>query len=398
MTADQGLGSSGSTANLGSILSSFFGPQEGAAIAAEMKAAREAAGAKKTKSTKPSTVRYPVVYTEAAARNLVIDQFNKLLKRNPTAAELKNYVPKLIKAQKDNPKVQTYTRTGDVATQTTTMGIKPDQWVEDKILTDKKLQGELANIGTVDPQVFKRQQDKAEYDALIKKAKGDPVKIANINATTSYGIDVKNIQDLFMSEANKAGAIVDEADLFNIAKEAYETNQDRNQFSLKNFFDSKMKFGGTRYTGEAGENYNDLLRTAAANGMDLAKTFGSQVPGWLQSINKGESIETFKKLIRDTAKIGMPDKVVKLLDQGIDLKSVYAPYQNIMESILELPSGSIDLNDPTLRSAITSQAEIPLYDFQRQLRKDPRWQYTNNAREEVASITQNILRDFGFQG
>lgn len=398
MTVDPGSKLGGATSNLDSTVNSFFGPVEGSAIAAEMRAAREAAGAKKKKSTKPSTVKYPVVYTESSARALVVDQFNKLLKRNPTAAELKNYVPKLIKAQKDNPKVQTYTRTGDVATQTTTMGVKPDQWVEDKILTDKKLQPELTEIGTVDPQVLKRQRDKAEYDALIKKAKGDPVKIANINATTSYGIDVRNLQDLFMSEANKSGAIVDEAQLFNVAKEAYDTNQDRNQINLKNFFNSKMKFGGANYTGEAGEYYNDLLRTAADNGLDLVKTFGSQVPTWLQSINKGESVDTFKKLIRDTAKIGMPEKVVKLLDQGIDLRSVYAPYQNLMESILELPKGTVDLNDPTLRSAITSQAEVPLYDFQRQLRKDPRWQYTNNAREEVANITQNILRDFGFQG
>lgn len=353
---------------------------------------------KKKKTTKPSRVEYPVVYTESAAKALVVDQFNKLLKRNPTASELKNYVPKLIKAQKDNPKVQTYTRTGDTATQTTTVGLKPDQWVEDKILTDKKLQKELTKIGTVDPQVLKRQQDKTEYDSLIKGAKGDPAKIANINATSTYGIEVRNLQDIFASEANKAGAIVDEGTLFDVAKEAFYTFQDRNQLSLSNFFNSRMKFGGANYTGEAGETYNDLLRTAAANGMDLNKTFGSQLPIWIQAVNKGESVDTFKKLIRDTAKIGMPEKVVKLLDQGIDLKSVYAPYQNLMENILELPSGSVDMNDPTLRSAITAQAEVPLYDFQRQLRKDPRWQYTDNARQEVASITQSVLRDFGFQG
>jgi hypothetical protein len=40
-----------------------------------------------------------------------------------------------------------------------------------------------------------------------------------------------------------------------------------------------------------------------------------------------------------------------------------------MESVLELPRGSVKLDDPTLRSAITQQGEVPIYEFERQLRK-----------------------------
>jgi hypothetical protein len=69
-----------------------------------------------------------------------------------------------------------------------------------------------------------------------------------------------------------------------------------------------------------------------------------------------------------------------------------------MSSILEIAPGSIDLNDPTLRSAIGPDKEMSLYDFQRQLRKDPRWQYTDNARETVSSGLTQILKDFGFMG
>ena len=69
-----------------------------------------------------------------------------------------------------------------------------------------------------------------------------------------------------------------------------------------------------------------------------------------------------------------------------------------MASTLELNPQSITLDDPTLRSAITAENEIPIYDFERQLRKDNRWQYTNQAKEEVANVTQKILQDFGFMG
>jgi hypothetical protein len=69
-----------------------------------------------------------------------------------------------------------------------------------------------------------------------------------------------------------------------------------------------------------------------------------------------------------------------------------------MSAILELNPDSISLNDPTLRSAIGSNGETSIYDFQRALRKDARWQYTNNAREDVFQSVGKVLQDFGFQG
>ena len=94
----------------------------------------------------------------------------------------------------------------------------------------------------------------------------------------------------------------------------------------------------------------------------------------------------------------MPEKIAKLIDQGIDLSTIYAPYKNIMATTLEINPQTIDMNDPTLRSAITADTEVPIYEFERQLRKDNRWQYTNQAKQEVASATQKILQDFGFMG
>jgi hypothetical protein len=39
-----------------------------------------------------------------------------------------------------------------------------------------------------------------------------------------------------------------------------------------------------------------------------------------------------------------------------------------------------------------------LYDFRKSLRADNRWQYTDQARSDVSSMTLEVLRDFGFQG
>lgn len=141
-----------------------------------------------------------------------------------------------------------------------------------------------------------------------------------------------------------------------------------------------------------------LAKTAAANGLDLQASFGNSLQDWSNRIANGESIEIFKSLIRQTAKRGLPESVGKLLDQGVDLEAVYEPYKKIMASVLEMNPETITLSDPTLRGAIGQDKEMTLYDFQRQLRKDPRWQYTNNARQDVSNSALQVLRDFGFQG
>ena len=94
----------------------------------------------------------------------------------------------------------------------------------------------------------------------------------------------------------------------------------------------------------------------------------------------------------------MPDNVKKLLAEGTDLETVYAPYRTQMAAILEVNPETINFTDPALRSAIGPNGEMPIYDFQRALRKDARWQYTNNAREDVFQSVSKVLQDFGFQG
>ena len=142
----------------------------------------------------------------------------------------------------------------------------------------------------------------------------------------------------------------------------------------------------------------DLAAVAKANGLDLDKNFAGQADSWIKRVENGEDVDIFKNLIRQTAKIGLPDKVGKLLDDGIDLEAVYSPYKNAMASTLEINPETINLNDATLRNAIGPDKEMSIYDFQRVLRKDPRWQYTNNAREDVFQSVNKVLQDFGFQG
>ena len=159
--------------------------------------------------------------------------------------------------------------------------------------------------------------------------------------------------------------------------------------------------GGISAKGAAGEAANalDQLRSVArANGFNLEKDFGLQLDSWLQRISRGEDINDFARLIRQQAKLGLPEKVGSLIDEGLDLANIYAPYRNTMAALLEVTPDSISLDDPLLRSAYGPDKETSIYDFKRAVRKDSRWQYTDNAREEVSNVALQVLRDFGVQG
>ena len=150
--------------------------------------------------------------------------------------------------------------------------------------------------------------------------------------------------------------------------------------------------------GVAGQNLAELRTTAAANGLDYDKSFGANTQTWLQNIAQGESIETYKQRIRDIAKLGVPNTIKDLIGQGIDLATIYTPYKNVMANVLQINPESITLFDPVLRSAITDKGEMSLFDFQRALRKDSRWQYTSDAKDEVSKAVLGVAKDFGFMG
>jgi hypothetical protein len=139
----------------------------------------------------------------------------------------------------------------------------------------------------------------------------------------------------------------------------------------------------------------DLIRTALANGVNLNV---DQIASFEQRMKSGEDIDAIKNTIRETASLGMPDPVKKLVASGVDLSTVYSPYKSLLAQTLEINPNSISLDDPTLRMAIGPDKEMSLFEYQKALRKDPRWQYTNQARDQASSIATTVLRDFGFMG
>ena len=224
-------------------------------------------------------------------------------------------------------------------------------------------------------------------------------KIGQLKTTSAYARGLESAKAYIEAVASGLTGTMSPERLDAFVKRMYDSANDKDPNIINRELSALISYKpGTQLGGAVGADLTALRATARANGFNLDTQFGSNINDWLQRLAKGESVETFKNTIRGAAKLGLPDKVANLLDQGLDLKDIYAPYRNVMASVLEVAPDSIGLDDKTLRMAIGPEKEMSIYDFQRTLRKDPRWQYTDNARQESSNAVLGVLKDFGFQG
>jgi len=153
--------------------------------------------------------------------------------------------------------------------------------------------------------------------------------------------------------------------------------------------------------GPSGKYFTEVKNLAAKNGIMLSDQAATD---YANKIVAGTlDADTAFNTIRESAASAFPQLADKI-KSGIDLKTLADPYIQSMSNILELPYSSVDLFDPKIRSALAytlpdgKVGTKSIYDFEKELRQDPRWQYTNNAREAVSNSALKVLKDFGFQG
>ena len=87
-----------------------------------------------------------------------------------------------------------------------------------------------------------------------------------------------------------------------------------------------------------------------------------------------------------------------VLSEDVDLDDLSANYKYTMRQILEIPENQIDTLNPTIQLALKNNGNkgaMNLTEFERVLKKDPRWGNTSNALETAAGYANSILRNFG---
>lgn len=178
-----------------------------------------------------------------------------------------------------------------------------------------------------------------------------------------------------------------------ILETAYLNNDSDNQIDIKALAFTQGKTIG----GQTGTSIADLRSYARAFGI---KYSDADFARWSEELFTGQTTYyDIQSKIRQDSASAFPVYSNQILN-GTSVDSIGSAYKNSYSNILEVDPDSVDWNEPILRKALqyteNGQAAImPLWKFEQELRKDPRWQYTDNARESVFGSIYSIGTDWG---
>lgn len=178
------------------------------------------------------------------------------------------------------------------------------------------------------------------------------------------------------------------------------------QYSYNGWTDQQLRYQlgrrldmpGTQRFGEAGEIQDKLSEYAYSMGIKVSDS-------WMDNASKTVvsgmgTQQDFESKLREQAKATY-SFWAKQIDAGQSVADLASPYTQTMAQILELPPGSVNLFDPSIKKALQfrdnsgKSAVKPLWQFENEMREDSRWRKTNNAQNSMMQIAHQVLSDFG---
>jgi hypothetical protein len=174
-----------------------------------------------------------------------------------------------------------------------------------------------------------------------------------------------------------------------------------NESELANALTEYISFDSGTVRGSAGTTQNNIKSWAMRNGLQLAD---NMVNDYTKNILAGNTTEAdVLQDLRNTYLVGSFPAWSDRIQAGMDPADIAAPYKQRMARLLEVGEDEIDLNDQLLQKAMQGvgadgkPSVTPLYAFEREIRQDDRWQYTENAMDTYAKAGTKILQMFGLR-
>jgi hypothetical protein len=160
-----------------------------------------------------------------------------------------------------------------------------------------------------------------------------------------------------------------------------------------------VTFGDDHWGGEGGEAIEKMKTYAYQMGVTFnGKWFADRARLVVRGMKTQQDVEDE---IRRASKTVF-SQWSKQIDAGQTVADIASPYMQSMAQILELPAGSINLFDPTIKKALQAKDKTtganmvkPIWQFENELRSDSRWKSTQNAQNSMMQIAHQVLADFG---
>lgn len=182
---------------------------------------------------------------------------------------------------------------------------------------------------------------------------------------------------------------------YNMLYQGWDENRIRYDVGVET---TNGNFRGMMESGQAGDFANKMRTLAYQNGLELDDQWYTN---YYAGILKGTStVEQAMRDIRNQASAkfsGFSEQI----QAGQNVMDIASPYMQSMGNILEVNANGLNLFDPTIVEALNYRDDKggvgakPLWRFEVDLRKDPRWLETNNAREGMMGVAHKVAQDMG---
>lgn len=248
--------------------------------------------------------------------------------------------------------------------------------------TSDKFQAKLRNT-----EWYKTRSDTQRKAAIMQYQ--DPASWGQLwNTTQSH---IRDLMADMGADANNWEQI--NAAASKVIWDGYNDNQARD------FLGQYIVFGnGGLAGGKAGAAQQELNTYAYQMGVQNADWWQQDA---IRNIMRGQkTVQDYKNEIMNQSIAAFPG-LEKQLRAGSTLADLAQPYTQSMSQILEIPSGNINMFDPTIRNALSyrdpsgASNSRPLWQFQNDLRSDERWKKTQNAQDAAMGTAHSVLQNFG---
>lgn len=244
-----------------------------------------------------------------------------------------------------------------------------------------------------------KQHSSAARAAIIKRA----------NDPASWNQDLHNLENTIGSLSKQLGFTgLSQSVIENIATSAIMSGNQNNNDWLTHALGRHADYSGTT----SSSDLNGQMAQVYGQLQDMSKAYGIQysVPtlsAWAKQIVVGNnSLDHYREQFKNLA-AGRYPGIASQIQAGQTVQQIADPYIQSYSQLLELDPNSVSLTTPLIQQALQGSPDpqgksapaagaMPLYQFEKLVRTDPKWQYTQNAKDTFSTALLKVGHDFGF--
>ena len=234
---------------------------------------------------------------------------------------------------------------------------------------------------------------------------------ANLEARSSTpGVVDKTIQEQWLPAlrqyATDAGLTINDAALLKMANSSFDLGLSVSSQAVKDLFKTKLDANGNvipnpLVTGISGGAASDARQNIMTANADYGTNYNqSWIDAAATSIATGATTEQYWTDQIKKQAIGSNPAWTDQLNAGQTMRQIASPYITSYANILGVDPASITLTDNLLKQGLqgtdpTKPGAMPLWQFEKQVRQDPRWATSKDAMDSLSSTGSSILKSWG---